>query len=173
MKKQLACALLAAASGLAYGDTTYEEALVLESHPVYRTVHVTVPRRECWQEEVVRTHRPDRYRSHTPGLLGAVVGGALGNAVGHNKSNKRVGAVVGAIVGGSVARDLSHRGRERENVVYHDLVERCETVHERREEQKLVGYDVLYGYNGREYSIRLPQDPGPTLRLRVKVEPVL
>ncbi|MEX2367662.1 MAG: glycine zipper 2TM domain-containing protein, partial [Pseudohongiellaceae bacterium] len=147
-------------------------AQVIQSIPVYRSVDVRTPQQQCWQEEVVRRDRRNDYRSGTPGLLGAVIGGAIGNAVGHNKSNKRVGAVVGAILGGSVGRDISNQNRAG-GTVYHDTVERCETVYSHREEQKLVGYDVYYGYNGQEYSVRLPRNPGATLRVRVNVEPVL
>lgn len=172
MKKLLTGALLATAAAAAQAETAYESARVLDSIPVYRSVEISTPRQECWQEEVVRHTRRGGYDSHTPDLLGAVIGGAVGNAVGRNKSNKRVGTVVGALLGGSIARDMS-RGRRDERVAYYDTVERCRTVQEYREEQKLVGYDVLYRYNGREYSVRLPRDPGPTLRLRVDVEPVL
>jgi uncharacterized protein YcfJ len=171
MKNLAPTVVLMTAAGAALGNTAYEDAVVLESIPVYRTVEFSMPRQECWQEEIARHSRRDGYDSRTPDLLGAVIGGAVGSAVGHNKSNKRVGAVVGALLGGSVARDLSHRGR-RESSVRYDTVEHCRTVHDRRQDQKLVGYDVLYSYNGREYSVRLPRDPGPTLRLRVEVEPV-
>src|SRR5690606_39869425 len=102
----VAFAALALAAGASHARAIYEHAPVLESTPVYRSVHVSVPREECWMEEVVRYEDRGHNRSATPGILGAVIGGALGNAVGHNKSNKRVGAVVGAVVGGSVGRDI-------------------------------------------------------------------
>ena len=150
--------------------TSYYEAAVLESTAIYRTVEMQTPREECWLEEVVRESRP-QYRSGTPNILGAVIGGAIGNAVGHNKSNQRVGAVVGAVLGASVARDIQHANRSRD--VYYETVERCETVYDSYLEERLVGYDVLYSYNNREYTVRTQRDPGATIRVRVNVEPVL
>jgi len=154
----------------ASASTSYYEANVLQSTPIYRTVETSTPRRECWLEEVVRESRP-QYRSNTPNILGAVIGGAIGNAVGHNKRNQRVGAVVGAVLGASVARDISYTNRTR-NVQY-ETVERCETVYDSYLEDRLVGYDVVYSYNNREYTVRTQRDPGATIRVRVNIEPVL
>lgn len=151
-------------------STSYYEADVLQSTAIYRTVETSTPRQECWLEEVVRKSRP-QYRSHTPNILGAVIGGAIGNAVGHNKSNQRVGSVVGAVLGASVARDISYSNRSR-NVRY-ETVERCETVYDSYLEDRLVGYDVVYSYNNREYTVRTQRDPGATIRVRVNIEPVL
>ena len=167
--------ILAALLGVALtpavsASTTYYEADVLQSTAIYRTVETSTARRECWLEEVVRESRP-QYRSNTPNILGAVIGGAIGNAVGHNKSNQRVGAVVGAVLGASVARDISYSNRTR-NVQY-ETVERCETVYDSYLEDRLVGYDVVYSYNNREYTVRTQRDPGATIRVRVNIEPVL
>ena len=77
-------------------ESRFDYAEVIESTPIYRTVEVSVPREECWTEEVV-SHRRAHSQSSTPAILGTIIGGALGNAVGHDKSNKRVGAVVGEV----------------------------------------------------------------------------
>lgn len=169
--KILLTAALALAGTTAQARPVYDEAEVLDSRPVYRTVEISSPREECWQEDVVRHGYDEGYRSHTPSIVGAVVGGALGNAVGHKKSNRRVGTVVGAVLGGSIGRDLGGRAA-RDTVVYHDTVEHCRMVESYHQEEKLVGYDVRYRYNGRDYSIRLPRDPGPSLRVKVDIEPV-
>ncbi len=153
--------------------TTYEEAEVIESTPIYRVVEISSPEEECWEEEVVRQDMRHRDRSHTPGLLGMVIGGALGNAVGNNNSSRKVGTVVGAILGGSIARDVSRANDARNSTVYVETEERCRTVYNTREEEKLVGYDVSYSYNGIERTVRMPEDPGATVRVRVDVEPVL
>ncbi len=39
-------------------------------------------------------------------------------------------------------------------------------------ESRVVGYKVVYEYAGKQYTVQLPQDPGPTLQLRVSVDPV-
>lgn len=38
-------------------------------------------------------------------------------------------------------------------------------------ENRTIGYKVVYEYAGKQYSVQLPQDPGPTLQLRVSVAP--
>lgn len=154
-------------------QATYEEARVLSSTPIYHVVETTEPERQCWEEEVVREARSaPPSRSATPGILGAVIGGAVGNAVGNRKRNQQVGTVVGAILGGSIARDIVRNGERSQTVEYIDTVERCRTVHATYQEEKLVGYDVRYSYNGFENTVRMPQDPGATIRVRVNVEPV-
>jgi len=166
--------VLGALAQTATASTTYDEADVLSSTPIYRTVEITSPQRECWEEEVARSDRRyDRDQSATPTILGAVIGGALGNAVGHNKTNKRVGTVVGAVIGGSIGSDIGRNSRNRDDTVTYDTVERCRTVSTTREEEKLVGYDVRYSYNGSEHTVRMDRDPGETVRVRVNIDPVL
>lgn len=151
-------------------NTRYEYADVIESTPVYHTVEVSVPREECWNEEIV-SHRSMRSESRTPALLGTIIGGALGNAVGHGKSNKRVGAVVGAVLGHSIGRDIvAANGRGR--VTEYETVRQCETVYQYHEEERLVGYQVRYRYNNEDYSVRMDDDPGQQVRVRVNVQPV-
>lgn len=164
-------ALLAAQSAAA--ATTYDEAEVTAVRPIYRVVEISSPQQECWEEEVVRQDIRHRDRSYTPGILGMVIGGALGNAVGNNSSSRKVGTVVGAVLGGSIARDIGRANDTRNSTVYVDTEERCRTVYNTREEEKLVGYDVSYSYNGVERTVRMPDDPGATVRVRVDVEPVL
>jgi uncharacterized protein YcfJ len=45
----------------------------------------------------------------------------------------------------------------------------CETAPEMTE--RVVGYDVRYEYNGHEFSIRMPYDPGPQMAVNVEVRP--
>ena len=171
MKKRLCALVSVLASTGVFAQTSYENADVLQTTPIYRMIETEEPVQSCWEEEVVRGQSRHHYRSNTPGLLGAVIGGAIGNAAGNHKSSQRVGAVVGAVLGHSIARDLTYSDR-RPSATYIDTVERCETVYDYHQEEKLVGYDVLYSYNDREYTVRMPRDPGPSVRVRVDVEPV-
>ena len=150
--------------------TTYEYATVIDSRPIYQTVEISTPREECWNEEVV-VHRRDRSDSNTPAIIGTIIGGALGNAVGHGKSNRRVGTVVGAVLGHSIGRDIVTANGSRERGRY-ETVRQCETVYEYREEERVVGYDVRYRYNDEEYSVRMDEEPGSQVRIRVNVQPV-
>jgi uncharacterized protein YcfJ len=171
----LLCAALAgsAAAMLAtplLAESRFDYAEVIDSTPIYRTVEVSVPREECWTEEVVSQRRAHSHSS-TPAILGTIIGGALGNAVGHDKSNKRVGAVVGAVLGHSIGRDIvaaNSRGRVTEV----ETVRQCETVYDHHEEERLLGYQVRYRYHDKDYSVRMDDDPGEFVRVRVDVQPV-
>lgn len=165
-------AMLGFAGGSLQAETSYEYAQVVESRPIYQVVEVSTPQEQCWEEEVAIDRYSDRSRSRTPLLVSSIIGGAIGNAVGHNKSNQRVGAVLGAMLGHSIGRDIiSHR--EQPQIREYQTVQRCETVYQQHEEERLVAYHVTYLYNGEEYSVRTDSDPGDRIRIRVSVQPVL
>ena len=153
-------------------ETSYETAQVLETLPVYQEVAVSTPQEQCWEEEVVIDRASRRGDSNTPVLMSTIIGGAIGNAVGHNKSNQRVGAVLGAVLGHSIGRDII-RSSDRDGIREYQTVQRCKTVYQQHTEERLVGYQVTYLYNGEEFSIRTDSDPGDEIRVRVSVEPVL
>jgi uncharacterized protein YcfJ len=159
-------------SSQATAETSYETAPVVESRAIYEVVEVSTPQEQCWEEETV----VDRYgrdnRSSTPVVVSTILGGAIGNAVGHGKSNRRVGTVLGAVLGHSIGRDIMRRN-ERPSSREYQTVQRCETVYQQHEEERLVGYQVTYLYNGEEYSVRTNTDPGEEIRVRISVQPVL
>ncbi|MFM1895252.1 MAG: hypothetical protein RLZZ385_326 [Pseudomonadota bacterium] len=159
-------------SSLALAESEYYDAEVVETVPLIRIVEISTPREECWEEEVVVERRYGGGSSNTPVVLSTIIGGAIGNAVGHNKSNQRVGTVVGAVLGHSIGRDIV-RQQERGTVREYETVERCETVYERHQEERITGYQVTYHYNGQDYTVRTDRDPGETIRVRVTVQPVL
>lgn len=171
--KLLAATLLAVGTTpFAAAQTSYESVAVLSSAPVYQQTQVETPQERCVEERVARTQRRSRGgQSATPVIISTIIGGALGNAVGNNKSNKRVGAVLGAVLGNSVGRDLTRR-REGASTTYYDTVERCNTVYVAHTEERLIGYDVEYEYQGQRYTVRTQESPGSTLQLRINVQPV-
>lgn len=164
--------------GLALGSfsvqaqTSFETAQVLESRPIYQIVEISAPQEQCWEEEIAIDRYPGRYQSRTPVLLSTVIGGAIGNALGHGRSNRQVGAVVGAVLGHSIGRDIMQRSTPPASRQY-ETVQRCETVYQQTQEERLVGYQVTYLFNGEEFSVRTKSDPGAEIRLRVTVQPVL
>lgn len=164
--------LFTAVAATAHGQTSYEYAPVLEANPVYQLVERSEPVRQCWEEEVAVDHYQGGRQSHTPLLVSTIIGGAIGNAVGHGKSNKRVGAVLGAMLGHSIGRDIIREG-SGPVVREYQTVERCETVYQQFEEERLVGYQVTYLYDGQEYTVRMNSDPGEQIRVRVNVQPIL
>lgn len=175
MKKPIVIALtslLGLAALPAWAETSYEYAQVVQSQPVYRVVAVSTPQEQCWEEEIAVDRYAHRDQNRTPLLVSTLIGGAIGNAVGHNKSNQRVGAVLGAMLGHSIGRDIIRNNSRPESREY-QTVQRCDTVFQQHEEERLVGYDVTYLYSGQEYSVRTDSDPGDQIRIRVSVQPVL
>lgn len=164
----LGLGLLAGCSQVS-AQTQYVYADVIESRPIYQTVSVSMPREQCWNEQVAV--REERRNSNTPVVVSSIVGGALGNALGNNKSSQRVGAVVGAVLGHSVGRDIV-AANNRSQPMRYQTVRHCETVNEYRHEERLTGYHVRYRYNGEDYSIQTDRDPGSQIRLQVQVTPV-
>lgn len=165
-------AALGLVSAQAFAETSFETASVVESRAIYEVVEISTPQEQCWEEETVVDRRGSGNRSNTPVLVSTILGGAIGNAVGHNKSNQRVGAVLGAVLGHSIGRDIMRRNESPSSREY-QTVQRCETVYQQHEEERLVGYQVTYLYNGEEYSVRTNTDPGDEIRVRVSVQPVL
>jgi len=165
----LALGLLSATS---WAETNFDTAQVVESRPIYQVVEISTPQEQCWEEEVVIDRYSDRRDSRTPVLLSTIIGGAIGNAVGHNSSNRKVGTVLGAMLGHSIGRDIIRESEQPETREY-QTVQQCETVYQEHEEERLVGYQVTYLYNGEEFSVRTDSDPGDEIRVRVSVEPVL
>lgn len=141
-------------------------AKVVDVEPLTKAVRKSVPRRECWDEEVV--HRESGRRSTTGTVLGGLIGGAIGNELGHNKSNQRVGAVAGAVLGASIGSDLS-RKRGSSYVATEEV---CKVYHDSIEEERVVGYKVRYRYRGQEFITRTKRHPGKRIKVRVNVSPV-
>lgn len=155
-------------------DRGYEYAKVLAAEPIYRSVRIEEPRRECWDEQVVYEDRRDDYWMSN-GAAGAIVGAIAGGVAGHQFGKGRgkdaataVGAIIGAGVGQRVAIQNSRPYERAQRVSYE---ERCRTVSAYRTEQRVEGYDVTYRYGGRMYHTTLPYDPGERLAVDVDVRP--
>jgi len=172
-KTTLATAL---ALGLAYsagasaghdgGNGHYDYARVVSATPITRVVEISRPEQQCWQEKVTRYERDD---GNVAGVvLGGIVGGVVGNRFGKGNGNKAMTAI-GAVTGAAVGQHLS-RGPGQTRTTYE---ERCETVQIRHSEERIVGYDVHYRYNGHDYYTRTDHDPGKRIQVRVSVTPVL
>ncbi len=142
-------------------------AKVSHVEPIYETVSHRVPDEHCWTETRYRAN--DSQRSYTSPLIGGLLGGALGNEIGHSKRNKQVGTAVGALLGASIGHDVyNHKNQRRQP--YQEKI--CEVQYRTQHEEKLVGYNVDYQYQGRRYETRLDHDPGKRLKVAVNVQPV-
>lgn len=149
----------------------YDKARVVSVEPISRTVHVTVPQRECYQEEV-RTPVYEGGRSSAGGaVVGGVVGGILGHKIGKGKGAATVaGTLVGAAIGNEVGKANAAPPSYHEEISYMD---RCDVRQISRTEERIDGYRVTYEYKGETFTTRMPHDPGKYLRVRVSVAPVI
>ena len=161
---------LLALPGAATAQQSYETVAVVSAQPVYQLAQIETPQERCVEERIL-VDRARRQSSGTPIIVSTIIGGAIGNAVGNNKSSKRVGAVLGAVLGNSVGRDIARQSQSPDTRHY-QIVERCETVFVSHEEERLLGYDVTYLFNGQQYSVRMAQNPGSQMKVRVDVQPI-
>ncbi len=168
-----ALVLVLAATGAQAQDTRYSNpppddnahygwADVLRVDPVYGVTRTTVPRQQCYDQQVVRQ---DPGNSTAGTILGAVVGGVLGSTIGKGDGRKAA-TVAGAVVGGAVGNRASDHGGS-----YETTQTRCREVSTVSEQRQIVGYDVEYRYRGEVWESRLNYDPGERLRVRVSVTP--
>lgn len=162
--------VLALSSGLAsanhegrWGTPDFQDrARVLSSTPVYE--QISTPRRECHTE--YRSYERQSYRNDNDtgnAVVGAIVGGLVGSTVG--KGNGKVAAAAVGAATGAVIGDRWNDRRQRDS--YSRPVEHCRVVDDYR--QEIVGYDVTYRYQGKEFTTRLPYDPGEWVRVNVSV----
>ncbi|MDQ3027095.1 MAG: glycine zipper 2TM domain-containing protein [Pseudomonadota bacterium] len=143
-------------------DNRREFARVIESRPLHETAN---RRDECWNpraghfEEV---RGDNKTRIGKGAAIGAVAGGVLGHQV-----DSGGGTAVGAILGGILGHHLERRNDS--NDAQNDLdFSRCRVVSDGGS-SNIVGYDVRYEYNGREYVTRMDREPGRRLRLGEEV----
>jgi uncharacterized protein YcfJ len=139
-----------------------ERGRVISSTPVIQ--QVTVPREVC---QNVQVREPAR-GTGAGAIMGGIAGGAMGNAVG--KGTGRAVATAIGIFGGAVLGDRIESGG-RDTV---RTVQECTT--QNTYENQTVGYNVVYEYAGRQYSMQTDREPGRyvpvTVQPAVDVRPV-
>jgi uncharacterized protein YcfJ len=126
---------------------------VISSTPIVQ--QVGQPRNVCTTEQV-SVQQP---KSGAGALMGAIAGGAMGNAVGGGSGKAAatmIGLMGGAIVGDSI---------EGQPMAKNQNVQRCTT--QTFYENRTVAYNVVYEFAGKQYSVQMPNDPGPTVQLQV------
>lgn len=125
---------------------------VISSTPIIQ--QVAVPRQICSTQQVVT----EGQKSGAGAVMGAIAGGAIGHQIGGG-SGRAAATMLGAF-GGSIVGDRIEGGApEVRNV------QSCST--QTMYENRTVAYNVVYEYAGRQYSVQMPQDPGPTVRVQI------
>jgi uncharacterized protein YcfJ len=147
---------------LAAGAASAQEVgRVISSTPIIS--QVVVPRQVCNNEVVqVQTQVPGN-KTGAGALMGGIAGGALGNAVGQGSG--RAAATVLGVLGGVILGDQIEGGSPASVATTQQNVQRCST--QNFYENRATAYNVVYEYAGKQYSVQLPQDPGPTIQLQV------
>ena len=127
-------------------------ARVISSTPVVQ--QIAVPRQVCNNQAVVA----EAPKSGAGALLGAVAGGAAGNAIG-NGNGRALATVIGLMGGAIVGNNIEGSNNQVRNV------QQCttQTVYENRSSH----YNVVYEYQGTQYNVQMPNDPGQYVRLQV------
>ena len=146
----LACACLGAVQAQEVGR-------VISSTPMIQ--QVAVPRQVCANQQVVQPQP----KSGAGAIMGAIAGGAVGNAMGKGSGNAAttaLGLFGGAILGDKIEGNPPPEVRN---------VQTCST--QMFYENRTSGYNVVYEFNGKQYTVVMPSDPGPTVRLQVTPMP--
>lgn len=126
---------------------------VLQTIPVLQ--QVAVPRQMCTDEQVTVPGQ----KSGAGAAMGAIAGGAIGNQIGDGGG--RAAATMLGILGGAVLGDRVEGGAP--SSVHTQRRCTTQTVYETR----AVAYNVTYEYGGKQYTVQMPQDPGPWVQLQV------
>lgn len=156
-------ALIASAAPLlwpAAASAATDYGTIVSSTPVLG--QVAVPQRDCYDEQVTHAGRP----SGGGALVGGIVGGLIGNAIGHG-SGRAAATAIGVVTGAAVGNEADRNSAPRSV----STVRRCQTS--QYQEDRIIGYDVVYDYAGTRRSVRLPTDPGgPGTRIALDVNVV-
>ncbi len=152
MKHLLLTSAAALAAFAAPALHAQETGRVISSVPMIQ--QVAVPRQVCTQQPVA----VEQPKSGAGAVLGAVAGGAAGNAIGDG-GGRALATIVG-VVGGAL---LGNRIEGSSTQMQQQTQCTTQTFYENR----AMGYNVTYEFAGKQYTVQMPQDPGPTVRLQV------
>jgi uncharacterized protein YcfJ len=152
-------AVLVSAMGLAglgvHGMAAAQEVgRVISSTPVVQ--QVPVQRQVCSQQPVAVQPQS----SGAGAVIGGIVGGLLGHTVGGG-FGRAAATGVGVVAGAAVGDNLERRGEYPQQA----MAQQCAT--QTTYENRTVAYNVQYEYAGKQYTVQMPYDPGPTIRLQV------
>ena len=79
---------------------------------------------------------------------------------------KKAMTAIGALAGSSIARDAARRRH------HHEPPTRvCHTTYESDKVEDISGWDVTYEYGGQQFTKRMSERPGDSMRVRVQLSP--
>lgn len=156
-----------------YGDHHgfRDYAKVIDVQPVFRTVSVEQPARECWKEDV--RHPVKRHVRGQDEAAGTLAGGLIGGAIGHHLGGDDPGAVIaGTLIGAAIGHDAARQQPRPAREYYISQETRCNHYTEYREVKQQDGYTVSYRYRGEVFTTHMNHHPGKRIRIRVRIEPI-
>lgn len=143
-----------------------DTARVTHVEPIYRTVRVSTPQRECYQQPRHRSSYTTQ-QSYTSTIAGGIIGGVIGNQFGGGRG-KTAMTVAGTLLGGSVGRDLGYQDTQQ----HYSREERCHVTERYHQEQRIDAYRVTYKYKGQHYTTKMNHYPGKRIPVAVSVQPI-
>lgn len=149
MKKLTLTTLLCIAAAAAQAQ---EVGQVISRTAVYQ--QVAVPRQTCVQS----APQAPTQTSGGGAIIGAIAGGVIGSQLG-GRDSQGLATMVGVIGGALLGNKVESQGTPPQP----ETTCTTQTAYENR----LIGYNVVYEYAGKQYNVQLPQDPGPTIALQV------
>lgn len=167
MKRFALVSLLATTVVGLHAETYVDNARVRSVEPQYESV--SVPRQECnsqWVSEVRRTSGGQHYGG---AVVGGVAGALLGNQIGKGHGREAATAV-GAVVGAFAGDRIANRDRWDQYEEAPREVTTCRAVSD--VQTRVAGYRVNYEYRGQQFTTLMRENPGPSLQVRVSVDPV-
>lgn len=160
-KVVLIAGLLGAAVASASPAVQFRDwARVVSSSPRYEQINQ--PRQVCRRETI---YVPAAEYDNSGAVIGGIAGGIIGSQVGRGNGQvaaAAIGAATGALVG-----DRLQGGYYAGSVPRTE--KRCVSVDQWQ--SRLVGYDVVYEYQGRTWNSFMTQAPGDFVRLQVSLQP--
>ena len=126
---------------------------VISSTPIIQ--QVAVPRQVCNTQQVVTGGQ----KSGAGAAMGAIAGGVIGNQIGKGSGNAL--ATMAGVFGGAILGDNIEGGGTPEV----KNVQNCSQ--QMFYENRTMAYNVVYEFAGKQYTVQMPQDPGPTVRLQI------
>jgi uncharacterized protein YcfJ len=126
---------------------------VISSTPIIQ--QVAVPRQVCNNQQVVT----EGQKSGAGAAMGAIAGGAIGNQIGNGSG--RAAATMLGLFGGAILGDKVEGGGAPEV----RNVQNCSQ--QMFYENRTMAYNVVYEFAGKQYTVQMSQDPGPTVRLQI------
>ena len=123
----------------------------------------TEPQQQCTTKKIAKTAPVQDQHEIAGTVIGAVVGGVLGNQIGGGSGKAAataLGIFGGAILGNNIEGAPTPQTQTVQNCTYQNVFE-----------NRVTGYNVTYEFNGKQYNVQLPRDPGPTIKLNVTPAP--